>query len=96
MAYPLVRVELLDRLVKLGFADEQFYIVHHFDAEPIERHRKYCETHQGEFQAGGKNENVQKRLRIILSSYVFGGFSNPAAFTALAHASVTEVPFSNG
>ena len=47
MSQPIVTVEILDRLVKLGFTDEFFDIVHHFDGEPIERHRKYCLEHTG-------------------------------------------------
>ena len=93
MASPIVTVELLDRLVTLGFTDENFAIVHHFEGEPIERHRKYCVDHAGKFQSEGTNGAVQRRLRIILCSYVFGGFSRPEAFDSLAHAAVAEVPF---
>ena len=93
MIDPTNTVALLDRLEKLGFTDEFFDIVHHFNGESIERHRKYCADHAGAFKAGGTNEQVQQRLNIILNSYVSGGFTNPEVFRYLAHASVIEIPY---
>ena len=93
MTEPKITVELLDRLVERGFTDEFFDIVHHFNGEPIERHRKYCLGHSGKFEPSGTNEQVQKRLRIVLDSYVAGGFTNVEVFRFLAHASVVEVPY---
>ena len=93
MTKPIITVELLDHLVKLGFTDEFFDIVHHFNGETIEQHRKYCAEHSGSFQSGGTNEQVQKRLRVVLNSYVFGGFTCTSVFRYLAHASVEEIPY---
>lgn len=93
MAKPIITVMLLDHLAKLGFTNELFDIVHHFNGETIERHRNYCKDHSGEFKAGGTNEQVQQRLRIVLNSYVFGGYTNARVFRYLAHASVEEVPY---
>lgn len=89
-------VDLLNQLVKLGFTDEYFDIVHHFEGETIDKHIKYCEKHNGSFQAGGTNEQVQKRLTIVLNTYVVGGFSNTNVFRYLSHASVTELPYKDG
>ena len=95
MPKPRATAEILDRLVALGFTDEIFDIVHHFEGEAIERHRKHCLEHTGNFQAGGTNERVQKRLRMVLDAYVFGGFTSPEVFRFLAHASVIEIPYQN-
>lgn len=93
MNEPSVTVELLDKLIKLGFTDEFFDIVHHFEGETIEQHRKYCNNHAGLFQSGGTNEQVQQRLGIVVKSYISGGFTNIEVFRFLAHASVIEVPY---
>ena len=93
MSKPRITIELLDSLVERGFTDEFFDIVHHFNGETIERHREYCLDHSGNFKIGGTNEQVQKRLRIVLDSYVAGGFTNAEVFRFLAHASVVEVPY---
>ena len=93
MSKPAATVELLDRLVQLGFTDELFDIVHHFNGETIAKHRDYCVEHTGSFRAGGSNEQVQQRLRIIINAYVFGGFTNTKVFRYLAHASIEEVPY---
>lgn len=93
MSEPSITVELLDKLVKLGFTDEFFDIVHHFNGETIEQHRKYCIEHTGRFQSGGTNEQVQRRLNMVLNSYLSGGFTNIEVFRFLAHASVVEVPY---
>ena len=93
MQEPIKTVELLDQLVDLGFTDEYFNIVHHFNGESIERHRNYCADHTGQFQPGGTNEQVQKRLGIVLKSYLAGGFTNSEVFRFLAHASVKEIPY---
>jgi hypothetical protein len=93
MNKPTITIVLLDRLEELGFTNEFFDIVHHFNGESIESHRKYCANHTGVFKAGGTNEQVQKRLHIILNSYVSGGFTNPDVFRYLAHASVVEIPY---
>ena len=93
MSEPKDTVELLDSLVKRGFTDEFFDIVHHFEGETIERHRKYCLNHPGQFRFGGTNEQVQNRLRMVLDAYVAGGFTNAEVFRFLAHASVIEVAY---
>ena len=90
---PSDTVELLDRLVDLGLTDEIFDIVHHFNEETIAQHRNYCSEHPGRFQPGGTNEQVQRRLKIMLNAYVAGGFTNVNVFRYLAHASVTEIPY---
>ena len=93
MTNPIITVELLEHLVKLGFNDEYFDIVHHFNGETIDSHKNYCVKHSGLFMTGGTNEQVQQRLRIVLNSYVFGSFTCTEVFRFLAHASVTEVPY---
>ena len=93
MNSPKITIELLTKLCDLGFTDEFFDIVHHFEGETIKSHINYCANHAGEFQAGGTNERAQKRLRMVLNSYVAGGFTNPTVFRFLAHASVIEVPY---
>lgn len=93
MTKPIVTVELLTELVNLGFTDEFFDIVHHFEGETINKHITYCENHTGQFQAGVTNEQTQERLRIILNSYVAGGFTNTEVFRFLAHASAKEIPY---
>jgi len=93
MTEPKETVELLDRLVELGFTDEYFDIVHHFNRETIKRHKQYCSEHAGNFQSGGANEQVQRRLKMVLNSFVAGGFTNVAVFRYLAHASVAELPY---
>lgn len=93
MKSPSNTVELLDRLVELGLTDEIFDIVHHFNGETIERHRNYCAGHPGRFQTGGTNEQVQRRLEIMLNTYTAGGFTNTNVFRYLAHASITEIPY---
>lgn len=92
MADPIATVHLLEHLVKLGFKNEHFYLVHHFERESIKSHCKYCEEHPGQFEPDGTNEKLQRRLRIILNAYVFGGFTSKSVFKALAQASVAEVP----
>ena len=93
MSEPTVTVELLDRLVELGFTDEFFDIVYHFNGETIEHYRENCVVHSGEFKPGGIDEQVQKRLRIVLDSFAAGGFTNVEVFRFMAHASVVEVPY---
>ncbi len=93
MNIPTNTIVLLDRLETLGFTDEFFNIVHHFDGETIDSHKKYCSDHTGVFKSGGTNEQVQHRLHIVLNSYVSGGFTNPEVFRYLAHASVVEIPY---
>ena len=94
MSEPNKTIELLDQLVELGFNDEFFDIVHHFEGETIQHHWNYCAKHSGRFQSGGTNEQVQKRLKIVLDSFLGGGFENKEVFRFLAHASVKEVPYS--
>ncbi|MDA1228840.1 MAG: hypothetical protein O3A33_12915 [Chloroflexi bacterium] len=49
MSAPIETVELLDRLVDMGFTDEYFDIVHHFNGEPIERHKNIAQSIQAVF-----------------------------------------------
>jgi hypothetical protein len=46
------------------------------------------------FSLTGKNELVQKRLKIVLDAYRGGGFhsTRPEVFVALAGAAVGEIP----
>lgn len=96
MTQPLITLDLLDKLVELGFTDEFFDIVHNFEAETIEHHRNYCLNYDGPFQSGGINEQTQKRLRIVLDAFVAGGFENKETFRFLAHAAAKEVPYREG
>jgi hypothetical protein len=96
LSEPLKTIELLEQLIDLGFNDEYFDIVHHFEGETIEQHQKYCSKHSGRFQSGGTNEQVQRRLKIVLDSFVGGRFENTEVFRFLAHASVKEIPYAEG
>ena len=92
MNNPKKTIDLLDQLKTLGFTDGHFDIVHHLKDESIESHKKYCENLTGVFKAGGTNEQVQRRLQIILNSYVSGEFTKQEVFSYLARASVVEIP----
>lgn len=89
---PQETIRLLDELVTLGFSNEAFQVLHHFcDEATIHAHRAYCESHDT-FRAGGNNELVQERLRMVLAAYRAGGFKsrNPGVFVALAEAAVRD------
>lgn len=93
MASATVTVELLQELVELGFTDEFFDIIHHFEGETINTYLKYCINHSSQFQKGGTNEKLQERLFMVLNSYKGGAFTNTEVFRFLAHASVKELAY---
>lgn len=95
MANPKHTLLILDRLEALGFDNAAFQALHHFreGARPttIARHRAYCQK-TARFEDGSENERTQRRLKLVLTAYVLGGFSNPAAFVGLAEAAFAEIP----
>jgi hypothetical protein len=88
-------IAYLDELQKLGFTDESFSLIHHFqlknEKHPISTHRAYCENTDA-FQADGNNERVQIRLEMILRYYKTYFAGNPAVFPRLAKAAYCMVP----
>lgn len=58
-------LRLLDELEPLGFDDDAFSTLHHFDKETIASHRAYCK--KGETFSLQKPSNiiVQQRLRFV-------------------------------
>lgn len=96
MEDPQGTLELLDKLVGLGFDDEAFWRVHHWrekgDRETIRHHADYCRG-RSSFRTEA-NPLVQRRLRLVLDAYRKGGFSSrrPEVFTYLAEAAYAELP----
>ena len=92
---PKRTVRLLDELKSLGFTDQAFALIHHLPNETIERHRNYC-LRVGSFQPDKTNQDVQRRLDVVLRAFRGGGFSagKPAVFAALAQAACAEIPVS--
>ena len=93
MSAPSVTIELLDELVKFGFTDDIFHIVNNFNNDTIAQYRLNCSGFTGNFQSGSVNDQVQRRLAMVLKSFMAGGFTNMEVFRYLAHASVAEVPY---
>ena len=97
MANPKKSLELLQKLMELGFTDVAFTQLHHFRLKDrkalISEHRSYCEKIDS-FQDDGENERVQRRLELVLEAYRSGGFrsSDPRVFAALADAAFHEIP----
>ncbi|MFO0774502.1 MAG: hypothetical protein U0172_07555 [Nitrospiraceae bacterium] len=94
MRDPRRTIRLLDELESLGFTDEAFAEIHHFErGTTIERHRKYC-LETGAFQESKANERVQQRLEIVFRAYWGGGFRecSSALWVLLAKAAAIEVP----
>jgi hypothetical protein len=63
---------MLAELKNLGFNDEAFWRVHHFrensKKERINQFSAYCER-KSQFQLGGTNERVHRRLKFVLTEY---------------------------
>jgi hypothetical protein len=92
---PQRTIELLDQLSALGFTDEDFRVVHHFDRDAsIRSMRAYCERRVS-FHEDRTNQRVRERLEIVLAAFTAGRFSQPVkagVFQALCEAAVREVP----
>jgi hypothetical protein len=58
---PTRSVWLLNELERLGFTDDAFGVLHHFEKDTIQAHRSYCARVET-FQPDGTNERVQLRL----------------------------------
>ena len=94
-------LEILDRLIAIGFDDEAFWRTHHFRArghkETVASFRGYCVKMMAQgsvFQAGGTNEKVHLRLKFILKTYEELGLSpgQKKVFPALAEAAYFGIP----
>lgn len=97
MTSPQRTLDLLDQLQALGFDDEAFAKLHHYRLkgvkDTIQKHREYCKT-QTNLRTNDSNEEVQRRLEMVLKAYSAGGFSSrrPEVFAALADAAFSELP----
>ena len=97
MTSPQRTLDLLDELEALGFDDSAFAKLHHFRlmgvSDTIQKHRDYCKT-QNNLRSNDSNEEVQRRLQMVLKAYKAGGFSScrPEVFMALAEAAFVELP----
>ena len=97
MASPQRTLQLLDELQSLGFDDEAFSRLHHFRLkgrkDNIEAHRRYV-VERGNLIDGDSNDEVQRRLEIVLNAYRGGGFASgsPFVFAYLADAAFAELP----
>src|SRR6266568_508131 len=96
-------VDLLDKLVKLGFNDDAFWRLHH-KREPTEKrphpvphkikeHRRYCDAGHI-FNHDEENERVYRRLAFVWKIYTDIGFSynETNVFIALAEAAFVAIP----
>src|SRR4051812_7710172 len=101
MGTPNHTLELLASLKTRGFDDVAFSLLHHRRAggrsDSIAAHVRHC-AKTNEFEAGGNNERVQKRLELVLGAYAQGGFHSgrQEIFIALAQAAWLEVPHPPG
>jgi hypothetical protein len=97
MASPQRTLDLLDELQRLGFDDEAFWRLHHFRLkdckDTIQEHRDYVEK-QSSLRDNDSNEEVQRRLELVLNAYRLGGFKSgrQSVFAALADAAFYEIP----
>jgi hypothetical protein len=77
---PKRTIELLDQLEGLGFSNDDFRALHHFDLErrrePIQDMRDYCEK-VGAFHDDGTNERVRERLGDCLGGIPGRKFLSP-------------------
>ena len=98
-------LELLKELESLGFNNEAFWRLHHYRSrgtrDTIQLHRKYLEKQL----AGGiglrdndSNEEVQRRLQLVLIWFRRGEFSSDIAgvFAGLAEVAFELVPHRRG
>lgn len=97
MASPQRTIELLEQLQSLGFDDAAFAKLHHFRLsgknDTIAKHRKYV-LQQANLRENDSNEEVQRRLALVLTTYRNGGFTSRSSsvFQALADAVFHEIP----
>lgn len=94
---PQYTKDLLQLLLKYGFTDAAFSIMHPDHGSgggQIDAHLKHC-NNVSSFPNDSPNARVQRRLEIILKAFLGGGFSvgNEAIFISLAKASVAQIPF---
>lgn len=90
---PMRTIELLNDLVKFGFDDSAFSLLHHKPKETIQGHSSYC-GQVTRFQCGDENARVQHRLEIVHGAYKGGQFTSrsPLFFQHLALLARVEVP----
>lgn len=97
MTSPRRTLDLLDQLEALGFDDKAFAKLHHHRLkginDTIRKHRDYCKT-QDNLRANDSNEEVQRRLELVLKAYTAAGFNSGSTevFAALAEAAFNELP----
>jgi hypothetical protein len=94
-------LDLLNELESLGFNDEAFWRLHHFrtrgDKDTVQLHRDYL-TKQlaagATLRDNDSNEEVQRRMQLVLDWYKRGAFnSDPAGvFAGLAEVAFELVP----
>lgn len=94
---PATTLELLDRLVPLGFPDSAFCVLHHFkEPTTIAAHRRYCEglVEEGATFRLNTNRLVQRRLELVLRMCEAGPLikPTPTQFEHLAHVALIEFP----
>jgi len=83
---PKRTIALIDELIRLGFTNEDFRVIHHMDRATLAAMRSYC-LRLDAFQAGSKNELVREKLEFILREFkVQGGPRRalPGVFKRLA------------
>ena len=90
--------QILDELVRLGFSDEVFRLLHHFRSAgtpiSIARHREYC-SDTAQFRDNQSNARTQRRLEFVLHTYRDEWKlppGNSAVFRALAEAAFLGIP----
>ena len=88
---PRRTIELLNDLVKFGFDDSAFSLLHHMPKETIQSHIDHCSKHEC---IEGENVRVQQRLEIVHGAYKGGQFTSrsPLFFQHLALLARVEVP----
>ena len=97
MASPQRTLDILEELQSLGFNDEAFWRLHHFRLknrkDTIQQHADYVRK-QTTLRDNDSNEEVQRRLELVLKAYRLGGFSSgrQAVFAELADAAFYEIP----
>jgi len=94
-------LDLLNELEGLGFSDEAFWRLHHFrlrgDKDTIQLHRDYL-TKQlavgAALRDNDSNEEVQRRMQLVLDWFKRGAFSSDAAgvFAGLSEVAFELVP----
>lgn len=99
---PLQRtLDLLNELQGLGFSDEAFAELHHFQLSgknaSIEAHRAYLQKaakEKGQKRVVRTNQKVQQRLALVLAGYESDLFKEPVhdLFIGLARAAWVQIP----